>query len=139
MDIKKVSDVYESLSKDNLFLLADIYHEQVHFQDAAHSIQGWDNLRLYFDNLYANVDQCHFEIHDRVQENNNGFLVWTMHFSHPRLNKGIAVQVNGTSHLKLQDNKVIYHRDYFDMGEMIYQHIPVLGKVIKTINKRLGQ
>jgi len=37
------------------------------------------------------------------------------------------------SHLKFADGKVISHRDYFDLGEMLYEHIPLLGGVIKSI------
>ena len=30
-----------------------------------------------------------------------------------------------------------YHRDYFDMGEFIYERVPVLGSVIRAIKRRL--
>ena len=32
--------------------------------------------------------------------------------------------------------KIINHRDYFDVGAMLYRHIPVLGSAVKYIDKR---
>jgi hypothetical protein len=34
--------------------------------------------------------------------------------------------------------KVRYHRDYFDLGAMLYEHLPLLGSLVKTIKRRLG-
>ncbi|HGP4674712.1 TPA: nuclear transport factor 2 family protein, partial [Vibrio cholerae O1] len=41
--------------------------------------------------------------------------------------------------LHFAEGKVTYHRDYFDMGEMLYEQLPVLGQVIRAIKRRLGQ
>jgi limonene-1,2-epoxide hydrolase len=49
------------------------------------------------------------------------------------------LEVQGISHLKFLENQVIYHRDYFDLGEMVYEHVPVLGKIVRFIKNSLGQ
>ncbi|MEL7287824.1 MAG: nuclear transport factor 2 family protein, partial [Pseudomonadota bacterium] len=64
---------------------------------------------------------------------------WTMDLQHPKLQKGAPISVNGVSHLKFRDGQVIYHRDYFDLGEMLYENLPLLGSVVRTIKQRLGQ
>ncbi|MBM3418431.1 MAG: transcriptional regulator [Bacteroidetes bacterium] len=33
----------------------------------------------------------------------------------------------------------MYHRDYFDLGEMVYEQIPVFGKIIKTMKSRMAK
>ncbi len=139
MDISTVSQVYSKLSKENLHSLSQIYHQEVIFEDSAHKINGWKDLKRYFENLYQNVNSCHFDIHSEHQSEDSGFLVWTMHLSHPKLKGGSSVAVKGVSHVKFSDGKVIHHRDYFDMGEMLYENLPVLGSVIRTIKQRLGQ
>ncbi|HDY7901818.1 TPA: nuclear transport factor 2 family protein, partial [Vibrio vulnificus] len=53
--------------------------------------------------------------------------------------KGACVEVKGVSHLKFEAGKVIYHRDYFDLGEMLYENLPLLGGIIRAIKQRLGQ
>lgn len=139
MDVQTVSQVYQQLNKSNLHLLSDVYHQEVVFEDAAHRLEGWDALERYFDALYTNVKRCDFNIIEHQQSGDNGFITWQMALEHPKLSKGAVIQVNGVSHLKFYQGRVIYHRDYFDLGEMLYENLPVLGSVIKTIKQRLGQ
>ncbi|CAH0540602.1 nuclear transport factor 2 family protein [Vibrio marisflavi] len=138
MNVESVGEVFQQLNKANLNSLKEVYHQDVVFEDAAHRIEGWSNLEQYFENLYANVIQCDFSIEETHQTGDSGFLVWLMSLRHPKLNRGEVVQVRGISHLKLNQDKVIYHRDYFDLGEMLYEHIPVLGAIIKSIKRKLG-
>lgn len=139
MDVQGVSQVYQQLNKSNLHLLEDIYHSDVVFEDAAHRLEGWFELESYFEALYTNVKRCDFTILEHQQTGDSGFLTWQMALEHPKLSKGEVVYVNGVSHLKFSQGRVIYHRDYFDLGEMLYENLPLLGSVIKTIKSRLGK
>lgn len=139
MNIETVADVYQKLSKETLGNLTNIYHQDVVFEDAAHKLTGWDELSSYFDNLYQNVIDCSFDVKSTHQADDAGFIIWEMHLRHPKLKSGDVVSVQGVSHIQFKDGKVIHHRDYFDMGEMLYENLPLLGSVIKTIKKRLGQ
>ncbi|WP_261872714.1 nuclear transport factor 2 family protein [Vibrio rarus] len=139
MDIDNVADVYQKLSKETLQDLAQIYHQDVVFEDSAHTLNGWDALSQYFHTLYQNVIDCRFDIKSQHQVDDSGFIIWTMYLRHPKLNRGKDVAVQGVSHIKFRRGKIIHHRDYFDMGEMLYEHLPVLGSVIRAIKKRLGQ
>ncbi|MCG9659323.1 nuclear transport factor 2 family protein [Vibrio mediterranei] len=139
MNIEMVSEVYQKLNKNNLHLLEQIYHKDVVFEDSAHRLEGWVQLSAYFDSLYTNVIKCDFDIRHHQQVEDSGFLTWTMQLQHPKLNGGEAVNVNGASHIRFSGDRVIYHRDYFDLGEMLYENIPLLGFVIKNIKQRLGK
>lgn len=139
MDIQSVGIIYQKLSKANLHLLEGVYHQDVVFEDAAHRLEGWPALSDYFQSLYTNVIRCDFVIHDHQQVGETGFLTWTMDLQHPKLQKGAPISVNGVSHLKFSEGQVIYHRDYFDLGEMLYENLPLLGSVVRTIKQRLGQ
>ena len=61
----------------------------------------------------------------------------TMHFRHPRLRGGAPISVDGCSHLLWRD-KVYQHRDYFDAGAMLYEHLPLMGGVIAWLKRRLA-
>jgi hypothetical protein len=63
-------------------------------------------------------------------------LIWTMRYAHPRLNKGNEITLEGASHIRYEE-KVYYHRDYFDGGRLLYEHVPLLGSVIKQLKKRM--
>jgi len=139
MDVKAVGEIYQRLNKSNLHLLSGVYHQEIVFEDAVHRIEGWSELESYFETLYANVKRCDFNILEQQQSGESGFLTWQMVLEHPRLSKGSAVYVKGVSHLKFFQGRVIYHRDYFDLGEMLYENLPFLGLVIKSIKSRLGK
>jgi len=132
-------DVYRSLSSENLHRLEEIYTADIHFVDPAHEIKGLDNLRGYFEKLYANIKSVEFDFHDPFRSESSGYVQWTMHFAHPRLNGGRNITVPGSSFLRFSDNdKVFFHRDYFDLGSMLYLHLPLIGNIVRSINRRLG-
>ncbi|MBQ4875904.1 nuclear transport factor 2 family protein [Pseudoalteromonas luteoviolacea] len=129
-------DIYNQLSDKNLNLLKNIYDDCVVFSDPLHKVEGIEALTKYFENLYANVSSISFDIKEHYVVDNKGFLYWEMHFSHSKLNNKKNITVAGHSHLTFKGSKVINHRDYFDVGALLYRNIPLLGSVIKTLEKR---
>ena len=129
-------DVYQQLSTNNLNLLEGIYHPNVNFIDPIHEIKGFNNLASYFEGLYQNVSYCQFNVHHLVETELEAAIYWTMIYQHKQLNGGDKITVTGSSHLKAFEGKVIYHRDYIDLGEMLYENIPLLGRLITWIKKR---
>ncbi|WP_256384565.1 nuclear transport factor 2 family protein [Photobacterium toruni] len=132
-------EVYCQLNKENLSLLDGVYHTDIVFEDPAHNIVGIEALHHYFKTLYSNINYCHFTINHAVVEDNNAFLQWTMTFSHPRLQQGQQRTLEGCTQLTIEQQRIIYHRDFFDLGAMLYEGLPVIGQVIKHIKARLGQ
>ncbi|MBA6346625.1 MULTISPECIES: nuclear transport factor 2 family protein [unclassified Colwellia] len=132
-------NVYQTLSTDNLDLLSKIYHRDVIFIDPIHELKGFDNLFEYFQNLYQNLSTCDFVITNIIAEKDQAAIYWTMSYQHPKLNKGKLITVIGHSHIKGYEDKVIYHRDYLDLGAMLYEQLPVLGKLIKLIKQKAAK
>lgn len=135
--VDRVIKVYETLNADSLDQLDMLYSQDVYFEDPAHAIQGLCALRAYFKKLITNVDHCQFRFHNTLYDNDRVFLNWTMTLKHPRLRGDEKIFVEGTSLLKVRGGSVYYHRDYFDLGSMLYEHLPVLGYLIKQIKKGL--
>ncbi len=132
--------VYEDLNKNNLHLLKDVYREDIQFIDPAHRISGLDQLIAYFSKMYENVDSISFTFADPTVQKNSGFVRWEMRFRHKRLAGGNPITVEGATFLQFDETGMVhYHRDYFDLGALVYEHVPLLGRCIATIKKRLGQ
>lgn len=129
-------DVYQLLRVDNLGQLKQIYHTDIHFKDPMHEIKGFTALEAYFTQLYTHLTSCDFIITDVLSDQETAAIYWEMRFTHKQLNKGKSVLVAGHSHLKGGIDGVYYHRDYVDLGAMLYEHIPLVGCVIKAIKKR---
>ncbi len=60
-----------------------------------------------------------------------------MTYSHPKLRAGEKIQVMGNSLLRFDQNRVYFHRDYVDMGAMLYEHVPLLGAAIRYLKRRM--
>ena len=128
--------LYNQLDKSNLELLNEVYSDNIIFEDPLHRIEGLPSLTDYFANMYENLNQGQFEIHTSFEQENQASVYWVMTFSHKKIKQGQSLKVNGNTYLEFDNGKVVYHRDYFDAGEMIYQHLPVFGTVINLIKRR---
>jgi hypothetical protein len=138
-DLEKFLNTYSKLNSDNLQLLADIYAEDIRFIDPAHEIRSLARLTDYFAGLYSNVSSIEFQFIHQLRVGGEGYIQWRMDFSHPRLKGGKPIVVDGASYLRFNEiDKVYYHRDYFDLGAMLYEQLPLLGRIIVAVKKRLG-
>lgn len=136
--IDKVIAIYENLSAKSIDQLHELYTEDVYFEDPAHAIQGIKALKKYYEKLFNNVQLCQFGFHTSICEEDKLFLCWTMTLQHKHLNGGKRILVEGASLLKTRDDKVFYHRDYFDLGNMLYENIPLLGSLVRRAKKGLS-
>lgn len=131
--------LYQQLNRDELHRLPEVYANEVVFTDPAHRIEGLAALTDYFAALYQRLAYCRFVITSQLQQGRQAWLGWTMTFSHPRLRGGAPVTVEGVTRLEFDETgKVCLHRDYFDLGAMLYEQLPLLGSVVRTIKGRLG-
>ncbi|MEM9103432.1 MAG: nuclear transport factor 2 family protein [Pseudomonadota bacterium] len=135
--VSEFKQVYSQLNFDTLDLLKSVYDKKIIFEDPLHHIEGLEQLRSYFEHMYQRVEHIQFDYQNEVIEENKATIIWAMHFKHPRIKKGRQVSVNGCTYLQFED-KVSYHRDYFDLGQMLYENITLIGPVISSIRKRAG-
>lgn len=131
---------YDKLDKNTLnrAFLETVYTQDVVFEDPFHQINGLNALHSYFAEMYENVKEISFDWIDSSNDGKQAFITWTMSYSHPFINRGKPVQVNGVSRLVFKDGLVSSHRDYFDGGQMLYEHIPALGMIVRKLKKRLA-
>lgn len=130
---------YQLLDANNVDCLKIIYHTDIHFQDPMHTINGIDDLLAYFIGLYQHVSYCQFTISNILLDGNHAAVYWTMEYCHHRLNHGELIVVEGHSLIIGEGDKVIFHRDYLDLGQMLYEHIPLLGRIVRWIKVRASQ
>ncbi|TNC81635.1 MAG: transcriptional regulator [Oleiphilus sp.] len=137
--VEAFKNVYQTMNRDSLdrALLAGIYDEQMHFEDSFHVIDGLDEFYRYCDSLYENVRSIDFRFHEQWVQEGQGMLTWTMQYEHPKLNRGKPIYVDGASHIRFQD-RVYFHKDYFDGGQLLYEQVPLLGSAIRLLKGRMG-
>jgi len=132
-------DTYQQLDRNTLSLLPTIYEDEVTFVDPMHTVHGLGDLKEYFAGLYENVKEVSFDFGHRIVADKHACIQWRMRFAHRRLASGRPVVVDGVSVLKFSEHgKVVHHRDYFDVGSMVYEHIPVVGRIIRYLKEKIS-
>jgi hypothetical protein len=129
-------DYFRFLHQADLSCLREIYADQIVFKDPVHDIRGLVELEDYFTSMCADLSDCRFEYLDEVVGADVAYIKWVMHFRHPRLRNRL-ISVRGVSHLKFKD-KIEFHEDFYDMGAMLYDQLPVLGNVTRWLRLRLA-
>jgi hypothetical protein len=134
--IERFKNYFKILHESDLSELCELYSDQVIFKDPVHEIRGLVELEDYFTSICADLTDCRFEYLDEVVTESTAFVKWVMHFKHPRLGKRF-ISVRGVTHLKIGD-KIDYHEDFYDMGAMLYEQLPLLGNVTRWLRSRLA-
>ena len=128
--------VYQELDRNNLHLLAEVYAPDVVFIDPVHRVEGLPALTEYFRRMYDGVAEIEFRFEDVISEEERAFLTWEMNLRHRRFKPGETLTLPGATAVRFGE-RVHFHRDYFDLGAMIYERIPVLGGAVRAIKARL--
>ena len=136
--INSFIDIYSQLSSGNLHLLDDVYSDSIVFSDPLHKLESLDRVKSYMAHMYQNISNYSITINDAMVANDQAYLQWSMQFSHRRLNKGKLISFDGVSRL-IFDQKITHHQDYYDLGAMLYEHLPLIGKMIKFTKAKAGQ
>jgi len=131
---------YNNLNASNLASLAAIYHPDVRFCDPVHQISGIAALGDYFAHAYARLTESHFSVRSMAAYGDTGFVSWQMRIRHPAIARGNEILVDGCSELRWQeDGLIIAHRDYYDLTQMVYQHLPVIGWLTSKVKQQMAK
>jgi hypothetical protein len=76
---------------------------------------------------------------DQVTEDDGHFYVrWTMTFRTARSPEGPASTAHGVSHLIFgPDAKIAFQKDYWDVTTAVWEKVPVLGSLVRTVKNRI--
>jgi len=116
--------------------LERIYTQDVEFHDPLHALHGRLAVKNYLRGLYAGTPDIRFNYLEEQIGENSATIVWNMGFCHPRLSGGKPLQLRGVTLIRFTE-KIYYQEDFYDLGAMLYQHIPVLGTAVRFVNNRL--
>jgi ketosteroid isomerase-like protein len=132
----RVARFYETLSPDALAGLAQIYTEDARFVDPFNEVQGLAAIRTVFEHMYRTLEAPRFAVHDCLGDAQQAFLTWTFRFRF----RGEAQErcIHGCTHLGFApDARVHLHRDYWDAAGELYAQLPLLGALMRWLQRRL--
>ena len=132
--VERLVHFYEHLTLQRLDDIHACYAPQAHFKDPFNDVRGVAAIRHIFAHMFTTVDAPRFVVTERLVQGQRAFLAWEFHFSMRRWRKGIPQCIQGGTFLCLNDEgMVLEHRDYWDVAQELYEKLPLLGGLMRTL------
>ena len=128
---------FETFSRESLARLDEYYTPDIEFVDPVHRINGILSMKRYMKNMAINLQHYRIRYLEVLAGDNNAYLTWEMDFAHRRIKGGEVITIRGMTHLKYT-SKIYYHEDAYDLGALLYEHLPVLGGITRSVKARLA-
>ncbi len=128
---------FETLTAAALDDIGTVYAADARFKDPFNDVQGVAAIRRIYAHMFATLDAPAFVVVDSMTTANRCCLIWQLRHGSGR--DGRPQAIRGASHLRFAaDGRIEMHRDYWDPAEELYERVPVLGLLMRTIRRRLA-
>ena len=130
----EIASWFERLQPEMLDSIADIYAPDAAFTDPFNDVRGVESVRLVYEHMFASLVAPRFKVSTMVVESDQAFMTWSFDFRLGAKPNSIV----GCTHFRLDAaGRIILHRDYWDAAREVYEHVPLLGAVLRTLRRRL--
>ncbi len=131
--------VYDQLDDGSIDKqIAETYAEKIYFNDTLVTIHDRHSLSQYLKHTQQQLDSIKFEVLSVQDYGKDSYVRWLMQTKFKAMGQAIDIQSIGISHLRFNDdNKIIVHQDYWDSMQGFYQHLPIIGGVLRWIKNGL--
>lgn len=127
---------FETLSLDSVRDIGTIYAADAYFKDPFNEVRGVAAIEHIFRHMFGQVDAPRFVVHEVLAQGSQAFITWDFRFRMKRFDPSEQV-IRGASHLRFDAaGLVVFHRDYWDAAEELYEKLPVLGSLMRFLRRR---
>ena len=126
---------FETLTRASAADVGRHYAADAFFKDPFNEVTGVVAIGRIFAHLFDQLDEPRFRVLERWENGNGAMLTWEFTF---RLRGRRTAQLaRGATHLRFApDGRISYHRDYWDAAEELYAKLPVLGALMRFLQRR---
>lgn len=127
---------YQHLSRDRLPALLALYAEQARFKDPFNDVTGRRAMATIFSHMFDTLVSPRFVVLSAITQGDQAFLTWDFHFR--RSGSDRAWCIHGATQLHFDSaGYVRLHRDYWDAAEELYARLPLLGGLMRWLQRQL--
>ena len=129
---------FENLTPAAVDDMGAYYDIAAYFRDPFNEVHNLNAIQAIFRKMYQQLDAPRFTVLNRYVADNGVTLTWDFSFQ-LRLPGTPERRIHGLTLLHFNDaGKVIYHRDYWDAAQELYEQLPLIGGVFGWLRRRLG-
>ena len=131
--VENLKNAYLQLSPTSVDLLLECYSNDARFKDPFQEVQGHPAIQHIFLKMYEQLINPSFVIREELMGDHQVAFLWDFTFSMRRWNKS-PIQFTGVSWLYFNDAFLVNkHHDFWDPSEGIYEHLPLIGPVMRGL------
>jgi hypothetical protein len=137
--IERFRTFFASFDPDRIAAtIAEVYAPKVWFDDNLKEVCGLDALRSYLVETARSVESCTVDLLDVARSGDEFYLRWRMEIRSRKLRRARPLLSHGVSHLRYDARGlIVLHRDFWDAAGGLFEHLPLLGAIIRKIKARL--
>jgi steroid delta-isomerase len=130
---------FENLVPADAERIGEFYAADASFRDPFNDVRGSAEIARVFRHMFDQLADCRFVISETVSGDNGAMLVWDFTFRIRSWRPDETQTIHGVTHVRFAaDGKVAYHRDYWDAAGELYAKLPVIGPVMRFLQRRLA-
>ena len=127
---------WQALSAETLDGMDAVMGPAFRFVDPFNDVQGLAAVRQQFAHTYRRLHTVRITVHDRAVSGPTLYLRWTFAFQLRAGGRNWSLE--GMSEVRFgADGKALSHIDHWDAAGQVYEHLPVLGTLIRLIKRRV--
>jgi limonene-1,2-epoxide hydrolase len=132
-----LTEFYHGITADNLRQKVEgLYTMSAVREDPIGSFEGRDRILAHYQNLFEGMSSLEVDVKDEFLSGDETIAVWQMRVKHAGLGSEPVV-IDGVSHLRVQSGRIVFQRDYFDLGAAVYEHVTLVGSIVRWVKGKL--
>jgi limonene-1,2-epoxide hydrolase len=112
-----------------------LYDEHIQFQDPLHRVSGVAAYAELNRRFLARARRLDITVEEVAEQGGLLFASWRMHFA-PRF--GPELTLEGVSHLRVREGRIVYQRDHFDIAGGAASAVPGLSSLYRAVLSRVS-
>jgi hypothetical protein len=115
-----------------------VYAPDAYLNDTLKTLHGSAAIREYFIRTAQGLDSMKVTFDDLAVSGRNYYFRWTMETRMKYLARGKTITTIGVTMVRFDpEGRVILHQDFWDSAQGVWDHVPVLGTVIRWIQSKI--
>lgn len=115
-----------------------VYAPDAFLNDTLKTLHGSPAIRDYFIKTAQGLNGMTVVFDDVAVSGQNYYFRWTMDTQMKHLAKGQTIRTIGITMVRFDpQGRVLLHQDFWDSAQGVWDHVPVLGSVIRWIQSSL--
>lgn len=129
---------YEHLRQEDVDRFDDYYRRDACFRDPFNHVSSIEGIKRIFNHMFKQVNDPAFRVTKVIIGDGDAILFWTFHFRFKGMGCKSAQSLEGVTHLAFDDDGLVtLHRDYWDAAEELYSRLPVIGSLMRGLQRMI--